>query len=198
MGERRRRIRCVVLPALCLGSSVALAGQRPPLKLAIEMRDLARVPPAIMREAKVEVERTFLASGVQIVWVEPGGAPRNMLPLKVMVLGPVAPALRSDQQAGEAILGRASQAGDWAQVFYGRVVAAVEQRQISIGLVLASVISHELGHLLLPPGSHTHFGIMQRAVDLEIPSLRRFTNEQARQIRAAAATGRRYASRCDH
>jgi hypothetical protein len=81
-------------------------------------------------------------------------------------------------------------------VFYGRVAAAVAERPISISVVLAHVISHELGHLLLPPNSHSPFGVMRRAVDLEHPSLRRFTGEQSRLIRDALSSGRRYAWPC--
>lgn len=168
------------------------------VQLTIEMRDLARVPQAVMRETRAEVGRTFLASGVRIAWVDHAGPPRDPRTLTVYIVGGQARASRGVEEPEATLVGLAPQRGNWAQVFYGRVAAAVARRPISVSVVLAHVISHELGHLLLPPDSHAPYGIMRRAVELEHPSLRRFTVEQSRLIRAALAGGQRYASRCGH
>jgi hypothetical protein len=162
----------------------------------IEMRDHAGVPFNVMRETKAEVESTFHATGVRIVWVDPAAAPQSPAPLKLYVVGGT-PTNSHTRPPGATIVGLAPQSGSWAQVFYRRVAAAVAERPISISVVLAHVISHEIGHLLLPPNSHSPFGVMRRAVDLEHPTLRRFTTEQSRLIRVALSTGRRYAWPCD-
>lgn len=193
-----RRWHWCALAALYLETAAAAAAPRAPVELAIEVRDLARVPSAVMRETKAQVEQTFLASGVRIVWVEPGESPRDRPPLNLIVVGASTPGAQGDRESGATVLGMAPDSGDWAQVFYGRVAAAVAQRQIPVSLVLAHVVSHEIGHLLLPPNSHVPFGIMRRAVDLEHPSLRRFTGDQPRLIREAVASGQRFASRCLH
>jgi hypothetical protein len=77
------------------------------------------------------------------------------------------------------------------------VEAAVVERTALISVVLAHVISHELGHLLLPPNSHSLFGVMGRTVYLDHPTPRRFTGEQGRLLRAALSSGRRYTWPCD-
>lgn len=197
MGARRRWTSVTVLVALHVGALAATAQGPVPVDLPIEMRDLARVPPEVMRETKAEVDRTFRASGVRTVWVGREASPQSPKPLTVYVVGGTS-AGPSNDASGATVVGLAPPSGTWAQVFYRRVSAAVADRQVPISVVLAHVISHELGHLLLPPASHAPFGIMRRAVDLEHPALRRFTDEQSRQIRAAVASGQRYWSRCDH
>lgn len=168
------------------------------VRLTIEIRDLARVPVAMMRETRAEVARTFLASGVRIAWIGQADSPRDPTTLTVYIVGGQARASRGGEEPDATRVGLAPQRGNWAQVFYGRVAAAVARRPISLSVVLAHVIGHELGHLLLPPDSHAPYGIMRRAVDLEHPSLRRFTVEQSQLIRRALASGQRYASRCGH
>jgi len=187
-----------VLAALHIGALQATAQMSTHVPLTIEMRDLARVPWTVMRDTKAEVEHTFLASGVQIVWAAPGGSSRHdHTPLKLYMVGPASVGARGDEGSRAAIVGLAPESGNWAQVFYGRVAAAVAPRSVPVSVVLAHVIAHEIGHLLLPPNSHAPFGVMRRAVDLDHPTLRRFTNDQSRLIRAALASGRRYTWPCD-
>ena len=167
------------------------------VELTIKMRDLARVPPAVMRETKVEIARTFFAAGVRVTWAGQNESVRDAGGLTVFVVGRPARPLRNPDSE-PTLVGLAPLRGSWVQVFYGPLREAVARRPISLSIVLAHVISHELGHLLLPPGSHAPYGIMRRAVDLEHPTLRRFTGDQSRLIRAALATGERYASACRH
>jgi hypothetical protein len=197
MGARHRWIHCRVLAALHLGA-VAAAAQLAPVELAVEIRDLARVPSAVMRETKAEVDSTFRATGVQIRWADLGDAPQTgRAPLRLFLVGSPSPTVPFDEEPRVTTLGLAPESGNWAQVFYGRVAGAVARRQVSIGVVLAHVIAHELGHLLLPPDSHAPVGVMRRSVDLTHPAFRRFTDDQARLIRTALSSGRRYAWACN-
>lgn len=168
-----------------------------PIDLVIEVRDLARVPQGIMRETRAEVEHTFLEIGVRIIWTDLDRTPRNESALlRLFVVGSTLPAVLSDENPPAATLGLAPESGTWAQVFYGRVAAAVARRQVSTGVALAHVMAHELGHVLLPPNSHSRVGVMRPTVDLDHPTFRRFTAEQAHLIRAALSSGRRYAWHC--
>ena len=167
-----------------------------PVELAIEMRNLAGVPPAVMRDTQAEVERTFLAAGVRIIWVARDTPAESPAALKLFIVGGTTTGV-SRIESGATVVGLAPPSGTWAQVFYRRVVAAVADSQIAVSVVLAHVISHEIGHLLLPPNSHSAVGIMRQAVDLNHPALRRFTDEQSRRLRAAVMSGWRYAWPCD-
>jgi hypothetical protein len=54
-------------------------------------------------------------------------------------------------------------------------------------VLLGRVIAHELGHVLLPPNSHSLNGIMRGNIDLARENPDRFTSEQALMIRASLA-----------
>lgn len=184
------------LLALHLGAAPATPQHTSPLELAIAVRDLASVPPDLLRETRLEVDRTFYASGVRLIWTSDDAAPGTPAALTLYLVGG-ATTQASSNVSGPMVVGVAPPAGTWAQVFYRRVAIAVAARQVPISVVLAHVIAHELGHLLLPPNSHSRVGVMQHAVDLRHPTLRRFTSEQSILIRTAVASGRRYVWPCD-
>jgi hypothetical protein len=71
----------------------------------------------------------------------------------------------------------------WA--FYNRIVSAAGRKPVDVNRVLARVIAHEVGHLILPVHGHGEFGIMRSALGLDHVGIYRFTNDQARQMRAA-------------
>jgi hypothetical protein len=51
--------------------------------------------------------------------------------------------------------------GRVAYVFWDRVRELARARRYAVATVLAMAIAHEVGHLLLPPGSHAMTGLMQ-------------------------------------
>jgi hypothetical protein len=71
-----------------------------------------------------------------------------------------------------------------AYVFYNRLVHAARARPVDIGVVLGRVIAHEIGHVLMPPGQHSTFGIMRRDVDFGYDNPNRFTDGESTKIRA--------------
>jgi hypothetical protein len=54
-------------------------------------------------------------------------------------------------------------------------------------VILGYAIAHELGHLLLPPNSHSVGGIMRASLDMKLAAAQRlrFTGDQGRLIVAA-------------
>jgi hypothetical protein len=87
----------------------------------------------------------------------------------------------------EGVVGDAASSRGVARVFYRRLLAASALHPVDVSVVLGHVISHELGHLLLPPGSHAAVGIMRPAVDFRQIAVRRFTDEQSKLMRVALA-----------
>lgn len=117
MDRRRRWTSCTMLAALHVGA-VAAAAQGPgPVELAIEWRDVARVPLGVTDETKAEVDRTFHAAGVRIVWVEPGRSMHADSPTLTLTLvrSSMRDAPRQDD-SGPVTLGLAPACGTWAQV----------------------------------------------------------------------------------
>jgi len=76
--------------------------------------------------------------------------------------------------------------GGLVYVFYDRIAQVSEGNQLDSAALLGAVIAHELGHLLLPSGSHSTRGLMRagwnRSDTLTADGLR-FTAEQGVRIR---------------
>lgn len=161
--------------------------------LIVHVDDRAGVPPRELAAAKVVVERTFRAAGVAIAWAEGRfpvslREPRTHLPrgrhLAVMLLNSSESSTRG---AVGCALGFAAPRHSLAYAFYNRIVEASRTRPVDVTVVLARVIAHEIGHVLLPPHSHARYGIMRADLDPGVSNPDRFTAEQARAIRARMA-----------
>ena len=80
--------------------------------------------------------------------------------------------------------------GSEAQVFFRQVQDFARTCHIDVSIMLAYVIAHEIGHLLLPGNAHSPTGVMQAGWDKALVhdaargSLT-FTEAQAARIRAS-------------
>jgi hypothetical protein len=96
-------------------------------------------------------------------------------------------------------LGFAESGTQDATVLYDRVKKFARRYRVNRGVMLGYVIAHELGHLLLPPNSHSVAGVMRGMIDLQLASARhlRFTPEQGALIlrKLAAQSGYTAAAR---
>jgi len=158
----------------------------------------ARVPESVLARAERETSRVFRDAGVSIEWgnrCDVRGVERIESVLKTTV-----PTLRvrivphsrdlSDDVFGVAFLG-ADGVGQQADVFYDNVAALSKQTFRSSGEVLAYVMAHELGHLVLGSNSHAPIGLMRRrwdSEDLKKMSMGqlRFESRQTAQVRSRA------------
>lgn len=172
----------VVLAGPC---AAAAATQQPALVLRIDNH--AQVPAPDLASARREVERVFRGTGVEIAWADgptpaPGGEPDRDRRLVVVTL--VDTGQKPAGGAAGCALGVAVRARDTALIFYNRIVDTSLTGPIDVNVVLGRVIAHEVGHLLLPPGSHAAYGIMRPDLDLGTVNPNRFTDDQVRAIRA--------------
>ena len=76
-----------------------------------------------------------------------------------------------------------------AWIFYNRIDAHRELFHMETSVLLGHVMAHEMGHLLLPYGPHTHIGIMKGSWDRTQAALAAagdltFSREETRKIRA--------------
>jgi len=55
-------------------------------------------------------------------------------------------------------------------------------------IILGRVMAHEVGHLLLPPNSHSPIGIMRAHVDFSQVGVNTFTNDQVSILHSAIAS----------
>jgi hypothetical protein len=137
-------------------------------------------------DARQEVSRIYAQIGVRAVWAEhPTDSPKDALLVIIRA--------RAEQGVGTAELGFAIRAADnssgrVAYVFYDRVQPLAQGHEMSDASLLAVVIAHEIGHLLLPYGSHSPSGLMRgewddRQFSLAKGGQLRFTAQQAELIR---------------
>jgi hypothetical protein len=171
------------------------AAERPEVVVHVDNR--TQVPASDLVRARTVVEEIFTAAGVRITWQEerllalPTGDVASLsrisgVPHVYLVLGNNAD--RATDGANGCALGLAVRARSTGYAFYNRIVELSLLRQFDAPIVLGRVIAHEIGHLLLPPNSHSRYGIMRGDLDLGYRNPARLTEDHARAIRAGFAT----------
>ena len=184
----RRCRRCLISTALTillsLGRPVAASDGMP--SVLLYLANHAGVSSDIVGDARQEVIRIYAQIGVRVIWAEHvTDCPKDPL---VIIITPVAGEWVGPMSLGLAVRGD-DYSGRLAYIFYGRVQPLAKQHQIKDASLLGVVIAHEIGHLLLPYGSHSPSGLMRGEWDdrqfvLAGARLLRFTPQQAELIRA--------------
>ena len=151
-------------------------GQIPPSStslspgMSISVHDYADVPTVLLSAAEDQAREIFRHAGLETVWlncspklekVEPKScyfSDANHLTLKISPH-----AVNAQVRDRIDVLGTAypdeNGAGYFAYVFYDRVQELAQRRRLGHAL-LAGVMAHEIGHLLLGSNSHSVSGIM--------------------------------------
>jgi hypothetical protein len=188
--------------------SLPLAAAPPDLPvISIGLDDYGNVPVGRLIRAQADVAQVYCDAGVEIAWRETrhlstvtSPARTRLTPsspdLTIIILSPdMVTRMAPPPAALGTAPGSVDGPGHIAYVFYSRLpIFNVGNDDEIMGLVIA----HEIGHLLLPHGSHSDTGIMRGQWDfreLRRVSLRAlaFTPFQAQEIRrrasVAAASG---------
>lgn len=164
----------------------------------VHLYDYAQVPSPTLVLAQSEVTRIFREARVQIVWL-------NYLHLRSGSEGPsdcfqpfcpgdiamriLSPEMENRFPLKSTALGFAWPASSIANVCYDRVTGLTAGADPPIHHVLAFVLAHELGHLLLPLTGHSPSGIMRAKWTLDElvtarSPYRLFTAQQSQLMRA--------------
>jgi predicted Zn-dependent protease with MMP-like domain len=170
-------------------------------KITLYVYDFAGGSPEELARAGREATRVFLRTGVEMAWhscLTPSGerAPACRHPL-----GPtnfvlrIVPSVKEAQAAFNrrtcAATFRSSD-GDidnWITVYRDCVRRAAKPGTFSFGLILGHVAAHEVGHVLLPWGTHNSEGLMRARLGrkdwkLAARGALNFTPEEFQHIRA--------------
>jgi hypothetical protein len=142
----------------------ARAAEREPITVMVN--NSAQVSREVLAQAEVEAGRIFRSAGVDIEWVNCGGASattdacRLVAGARRFVLH-ITPNGRtsSDSVFGEAFLGQDG-SGKYCDVFFDRIQQARQRFGVNPARLLGAVAAHELGHLLLGSHAHSKWGIM--------------------------------------
>lgn len=187
----------LMLLGACVQAPVALAAEQTVAPaIAVRIDDYAAVPHHVLARATRSVSRIYADIGVDLRWLEPGGPAwepgHPCQELTVIVLNEPLTARRvvAADIVGSAP-GTETARGRLAYVFYDRLNQVSSSPEVDITDALSLVVAHELGHLLLPYGSHSEAGVMRGRWDID--TLRRldmrqigFTAQQAEAIRHRA------------
>ncbi|MEP7308125.1 MAG: hypothetical protein ABJA98_21695 [Acidobacteriota bacterium] len=166
----------------------------------LRVDDYAAVAADVLARAQDEVTQLYAAIGVEATWLAarhlPGRQPaavsrvdKGMPDLTVIVLNPTMTTRMAPPRNAIGLAASTESAqGRIAYVFYDRLRMVTFERDGSDIGALSLVMAHEIGHLLLPYGSHADAGVMlgHWSVEgfrrLDIRGLR-FTPLQGQQMR---------------
>ena len=188
-------------------AGVALAGVlgglpvdgRDEVAVTVHVENYAAVPPEDWDLVTREVDDIFRSGGITLKWEGALRVPMREVPrdgvrrMALVVLDIQEPFAGSERDTAD-VLGRAAPHLSRAWVFANRVTEITKAGSMDANLLLARVVAHEMGHLLLGSMAHAPRGIMRAGLPLDVVGFYRFTEEQAgkisdgirRQARAAA------------
>jgi hypothetical protein len=158
------------------------------LCLTIQLLNDANIPTDVLAEVRDELRAIYARAGIEVQWHnEPSDAtPSRRLAVKIV------PQSFGAATAKPHVMGIApgeQPGGTLVYVFYDRVEQFARAKRVLSSTMLAHVIAHELGHLLLPKGWHSRRGLMRGTWDLaQVSAAARgqltFTREEIRTISA--------------
>jgi hypothetical protein len=177
----------VVVTGLCSGSIGSAAELQ---RVVAHVTDYQPVEPAVLCNAQRLVIQAYARIGVELVWAGPPDGQRPddaSLHVRVSILNsPMSEKSNPDVSA----LGQGSHVARQACVYYSRIVDFARQTHSHPARVLATVLAHELGHVLLPEYSHAPWGLMRPTCAERIVSVPPFLPAQASAIRQMLTSGR--------
>ena len=160
----------------------------------LQIFNVAHAPAGVVSRAQCETARVFRDIGVDVTWLPSshGALSRHAISIVLVPDG-----MRSAHEPGRQVMGAAVRLSDRtraAYVFYRPVEDAAARYAVPITLILACAIAHEIGHVLMPDGTHSATGLMRACWDREDfaranQGQLRFLPPQAASIRAAISAG---------
>ena len=155
--------------------------------VVLHVTDYAHVSPSDLSEAQKQAARVYQAAGVRTIWTD--GAAQTAQPDGafhvdvVLVPNDRTAGQPQGKAAGEQAFGKTSQPTRRAYVFYNPTFDHSMRTGSNLARLLGAVIAHEVGHILLPPGSHSPSGIMRATWYGCMLSVPGFTDDQGMTMR---------------
>lgn len=160
-------------------------------RIPVVVYNNADLPPAVLAESEQIADRIYGEIGIELIWTDAPAMPAGDRDFDGMPMAhPIYVMLKTDHeqpQGREAdVLGRAFRGAYIAWIMCSRADRTARLRGLPLAPVIGHVMAHEIGHLLLPAGGHSKFGIMQAVLDLDLAARNDlwFDAGQANAIRA--------------
>jgi hypothetical protein len=172
---------CLVLGAVL----ITLDAAEPSSKLTVFVYNYAELPPEVLAQAEAEAGRAYRRSRIEIQWIQCPLSPAeaSRFPACKIPPGPTGLVLRMLSLSMSERLQRVEHSYGFspypddgsfasvASVFAHAAELLAARTGVHLGVFLGQIVAHELGHLLLGPGSHSVSGIMHspwHGKDLEL------------------------------
>jgi hypothetical protein len=153
--------------------------------VVLHVSDLAGVSERDRTEAENRATRVYERIGVRLAWTngDAAYAPADgAFHLDVIIL----PGSMADRMnANPTAFGQASHVTRRAYIYFSRIEAYALSSRSDPVCVLAAVLAHEIGHMLLPDYSHSPWGLMRAEWTGRIVDVPNFDRKQATTIRSA-------------
>lgn len=149
-----------ILSAVAIGGR-AEAGPATGPRVVLHLTDYVSVPADLLHSAQAAAARVYARVDVTIEWTDGWAAlapSDGALHLDVILLTENMPGYR---ESDPRTFAKASRVSRRAYVFFGRVLEHARATFSDPARVLAVVLAHELGHLLLPQEGHSGTGLMR-------------------------------------
>ena len=152
-----------------------------PRVIRLQMDNAADVPAAVLTHTQDEVVRIFADAGLVVEWTDARPVFTVQIVKRTLLYA----------RASSPVLGAALRrpSGFTAQVFFSQVQDFARTWRVDVSTLLAHVIAHEIGHLLLPRMPHSATGLMKSDWDRDLvreaaAGALTFTDEQIERILA--------------
>ena len=155
--------------------------------LVVQVDNNARIPAADLAQTENVVGHSFHAISVRVIW-EHSEVPLDDLRGRRVHLRLLSRTSADRKIAKErlanAVLGQTVRPARLVYIFCHRIVEASVKYSHEYTRILGLVVAHELGHALLPAGSHSESGVMKGRANLWGKLAHEFTAEEGEAIRA--------------
>ena len=130
------------------------------ITLVIHLANLSGAPPSVVREAQSAVSDILADIDVAVDWSE-ASATSGANAIRLTMLPYEGGALQTRDGAIMGAASRTARGTGIAWVYYRRVLEEAEHYAVPPARVLACVMAHEIGHLVLASNGHDADGLMR-------------------------------------
>jgi hypothetical protein len=158
------------------------------VRVTVHVENHARVPATDWEVIQREIEGVYRPAGITLTWAGPlfvpsSEVPRDDIRRVAVVLVNIQEPFDGSALDTADVLGRAVPSISRAWIFANRVIEITKVGSIDAKQLLARVVAHEIGHLLLNSTTHAPHGIMRAGLALSQAGFYGFSDEQASLMR---------------
>src|SRR2546425_869748 len=130
------------------------------IALVLQLHDFAGARPSVLQKAERELTRMYDTVGVRVEWDHTAQHADDEGALHVILVAHEAGDLRRTRDSVMAATLWTATGTPVVYLFYRRVEAEAARYAVSVDLVLACALAHELGHALMPERGHSQERLM--------------------------------------